>query len=529
MMRHIRRMCYPVAALAMLTGPLTLLSATPADAAYGGAVQAAPFGALPLADPAPASCPQRVALVNGGFERPAVTGGSVGFFPDASQNGVPGWLTTATDHQIELWTAPPNPTNTPPAEGRQFAELNANQVSTLYQDHPTTPGATLYWRLSHRGRLGVDTMALEIGAPGSPVRQRTVSDGTASWGTYTGTYTVPAGQTITRFSFRSISAAGGNRGIGNFLDDVFFGTAPCVVVTKTASPDGPVDVGDVVTYRLTARNEGGAPAENVKLTDAVPAGTSYVPGSLRVVDGPNTGDKTDQPGDDQGSFDPAANEVSFLLGDGATGSAPGTLPNTDGLPNGTTVEFQVKVDRAAAGGQIINRGSVGYENRLGETPEPLTSTSGDTTTKVNPAVDLSVIKSADQIRAVVGQTVTYRVSVRNAGPNDATGVTVQDALPPGLTFVSATPSAGAYDPATGIWTVGGLPKGAAATLTIHAKATATGRTTNTAIVRGTEKDLDPANDLDAVEVCVKLPPPCRSCAPDRCAACTPPTGQRAEG
>ncbi|WP_433249330.1 DUF7507 domain-containing protein [Streptosporangium sp. CA-135522] len=516
MMRHIRRMCYPVAALAMLTGPLTLLSANQADAA-----RIDPGRAALRAAPDPASCPGRVALVNGSFERPAVVGGAVGFFPDASQNGVPGWLTTATDHQIELWTGPPNPTNAVPAAGRQFAELNANQVSTLYQDHPTTPGAKLYWRLSHRGRLGVDTMSLDIGAPGAPVRQQVVSDGAGSWGSYTGTYTVPDGQTITRFSFHSISAAGGNPGIGNFLDDVFFGTAPCVVVTKDAIPVGPVDVGDVVTYRLIARNEGGAAAENVRLTDAIPAGTSYVPGSLRVVSGPNTGIKTDQPGDDQGGFDPVTGKVSFSLGDGATGATLGRLPNTAELPGGTTVEFQVRVDRAAAGKQITNQGAVDYENRLGSTPEPLTSTSGDVVTRVNPAVDLSLVKSADLTRATVGQTVTYRIAVRNAGPNDATGVTVKDVLPAGLSLVSATSSAGAYDPGTGVWTVGALAKGSTATLTIHAKAIAAGTKINTATVGGDQKDLDPTNDTDTVRVCVDPAPVCADCDPTRCASCSP--------
>ncbi|MET8340091.1 hypothetical protein ABZV14_36480 [Streptosporangium canum] len=64
--------------------------------------------------------------------------------------------------------------------------------------------------------------------------------------------------TVTGGAVNAISSAGGSRSIGNFLDDVFFGTAPCVVVTKAAIPAGPVDVGDVITCRLTARNEGGA-------------------------------------------------------------------------------------------------------------------------------------------------------------------------------------------------------------------------------------------------------------------------------
>ncbi|MBB2909606.1 putative repeat protein (TIGR01451 family) [Streptosporangium becharense] len=537
MMRHIRRMCYPVAALAVLAGPLAVGGATHAHAAQAGPApavpagpdtgragpptEAAPGGTVLRAGPDPASCPARVALVNGGFERPAASN-AVNFFPDASRNAadsVPGWLTTARDRTLEIWTGPANPTNTAPAEGRQFAELNANEVSTLYQDHATTPGAKLYWRLSHRGRQGTDTMALDIGAPGSPVPQRVMSDGTGAWGTHTGVYTVPAGQTTTRFAFRSVSAAGGVGSVGNFLDDVFFGTAPCVVVTKAAIPEGPVDVGDVITYRLTARNEGGGVAENVRLTDAVPAGTSYVPGSLRVVDGPNSGVKTDGPGDDQAAFDAATGKVFFLLGVGATGSAAGRLPNTADLPGGTTVEFRVKVGPAAAGKQVVNQGSVTYENRLGATPEPLTSTSGEASTRVNPAVDLSVVKSADPTTATIGQNVTYRLAVRNAGPSDATGVTVKDILPRGVAFVSATASAGDYVAATGTWRVGELAAGGTALLTIHVKATVAGERTNIVTVRGDEKDLDPANDIDAVRICVRPAASCENCCSARCVDC----------
>ncbi|NEE54930.1 DUF11 domain-containing protein, partial [Streptomyces sp. SID8455] len=212
----------------------------------------------------------------------------VEILPDSSQTQaakrVPGWLTTATDHRIELWRSGFN--GVPSAHGAQFAELNANQVSTLYQDLPSAPGTTLYWRLYHRGRQGNDTMALDIGAPGSAVEQRRFTDGTTAWGYYTGTYTVPAGQVLTRFAFRSISAAGGNQGIGNFLDGIFFGTAPYVELTKTAVPTGPLEVGDTVTYRVTAKNEGGGAAESLVLTDVIPQGTTYLPGSLRVVDGP---------------------------------------------------------------------------------------------------------------------------------------------------------------------------------------------------------------------------------------------------
>ncbi|GGO31087.1 DUF11 domain-containing protein [Microbispora bryophytorum] len=508
-------MCYPVAALLAAAVPLTLSGAVPADAAPARSEVAATAATVStaaqrLAAPDPASCPEQVALVNGGFEKPLVTG-TWASLPDASQsnpNAMPGWRTTATDHMIEVWSPR---MNVPAVEGAQFAELNANQVSTLYQDRPTTPGQKLYWRLSHRGRLGTDQMALDIGAPSGPAQQGTMSDGAGKWGAYHGSYTVPAGQTTTRFAFRSISAAGGNASVGNFLDDVFFGTPPCVVVTKSASPQGPVDVGAEITYRLTAVNKGGDVAQNVRLTDKVPTGTTYVPGSLRVVGGPGSGALTDQAGDDQAEFDAATGAISFRLGDGATDTAGGRLANDTTLPDGTTVEFRVKAGRSVAGKQVVNSGAVAYENRLGPEPEPLASTSGDAVTKVNPAVDLSVVKSADKTEVTVGETVTYRVTIANAGPNDATGVTVKDVLPSNLAFLSSTGSAGTY--AGGTWTVGTVAGGATATLVVRAKATAIGETVNTATVGGKELDLDPANDSDAVKVCVQREPFCPYCTP----------------
>lgn len=48
-------------------------------------------------------------------------------------------------------------------DGYQFAELNADEESTLYQ-YATTVGGNVYeWGLSHRGRYGIDQMAVIIG------------------------------------------------------------------------------------------------------------------------------------------------------------------------------------------------------------------------------------------------------------------------------------------------------------------------------------------------------------------------------
>lgn len=183
-----------------------------------------------------------VNLVNGSFEAPPVA--TIDWnISDASANPSVGWHTTATDKKLEFWRG--GASGVPSADGQQFAELNATQVSTLYQDLPTVPGTRLTWSLYHRGRLGTDVMRVLIGAPGSMGAQAPtgasspdISDDNTAWRRYTGVYVVPPGQTITRFAFDSVSAAGGTPTAGNFIDGVSFGTQPCSPAPKSAATEG---------------------------------------------------------------------------------------------------------------------------------------------------------------------------------------------------------------------------------------------------------------------------------------------------
>lgn len=107
------------------------------------------------------------AIKNGSFEEPAFHDKNS---PQWPANNVPDWDTTASDHLIEFGSTRkdgtvPHIVGKPNLQdsGCQFAELNADEESTLYQYAETVGGNVYEWGLSHRGRDGVDQMAVIIG------------------------------------------------------------------------------------------------------------------------------------------------------------------------------------------------------------------------------------------------------------------------------------------------------------------------------------------------------------------------------
>lgn len=117
------------------------------------------------------------------------------------------------------------------------------------------------------------------------------------------------------------------------------------------------------------------------------------------------------------------------------------------------------------------------------------------------AADIGIAKSVSNATPAVGTNVTFTVSAHNNGPNATTALQVTDLLPMGLTFVSASPSQGTYDPVTGIWDVGALAVGATATLQITATVKGTTPVTNTATRTSTSPiDPNPANDSSSTVV-----------------------------
>ena len=146
-----------------------------------------------------------------------------------------------------------------------YAELCAYEAGTaIYQDIKTVPGTLYKVRLKHASLYNgyLDKMQVMIGAPGheQPVEMtRTGVNGNgdklneksniiatkvsntgendrnhdSQWESYEGTYLIPAGQTVTRFTFRSVGSR--NLDHGNLLDDIVFDKAYKLSYDKNAS------------------------------------------------------------------------------------------------------------------------------------------------------------------------------------------------------------------------------------------------------------------------------------------------------
>ena len=115
--------------------------------------------------------------------------------------------------------------------------------------------------------------------------------------------------------------------------------------------------------------------------------------------------------------------------------------------------------------------------------------------------DLTLTKTVNDPTPTVGDTITYTVTLSNNGPDRATNVQVQDQLPSGLSFVSATPSEGAYDFAIAQWNVGTVNVGSPETLVILARVNSTEPQTNSAMITHADQyDPDPTGTVDGIVV-----------------------------
>ena len=222
-------------------------------------------------------------------------------------------------------------------------------------------------------------------------------------------------------------------------------------------------VGDEILVTINALNHGPNPATGIEVTDSLPAGFDFVSAAAS-----------------QGAYDSATGAWSV-----------GSLAVSE------TAQL-VLTAKVTAPGVITNLAVKTGQNE----PDPIVGNdSAAAATTATPAADLEVDKAVDRRDALVGETLTFTVRATNRGPSPATGITIADALPAGLSFVSATASQGSYDTPTGIWAVGALDSPAQATLTLVARVEQPGAlANNAAMVSQDQIDPNPINNSDAESV-----------------------------
>jgi len=347
----------------------------------------------------------------------------------------------------------------------------------------------LYGQVRGTGSLN---QTMDLGPGGTVVYTVTAMTTSAATATLvnTATITAPAGTTDPNPA-------------NNSSTDVDSLTHPAdLTVVKTVRDlnGGVLVAGDTLRYTIVVSNPATPlPAEaatNLILTDAIPANTTYKPGTLRITAGANSGAKTDAVDRDQAEFTGSA--VQFQLGAGA-GAGTGTpVGGTLSPGQSTTVTFDVMVNAGTPlGSAIINTATATATASVTGVPLQASDSVG---ISMAGGADLAIVKTAPA-SYTPGQPLTYTLVVTNAGPSTSTNALVEDVLPAGLTGATWTAvfTGGATGTASGSGNVNTnvtVPRGGRATYTVRATASSTlaGVLTNTATVTPTDGDPDPNPD-----------------------------------
>lgn len=233
-----------------------------------------------------------------------------------------GWSSTQTQGAMSEQRANAVELQKATGETTQMGELCASQKGTaIYQDIATTPGTLYRIELDHasRYRIHLDQMQVMVGAPGheQPVEMTRTSSNkygdkigeksttiathsTNPFGNqsskddfshYVGYYTIPAGQSVTRFTFRQVS--GVKTTSGNLLDNIVFTQAYKLDYDRNSDEATGQTPNDTATVKPAKTSATGG-VKNVADTNAslpghlVNGDFEYLPdGGWKTVDAPS--------------------------------------------------------------------------------------------------------------------------------------------------------------------------------------------------------------------------------------------------
>jgi uncharacterized repeat protein (TIGR01451 family) len=248
---------------------------------------------------------------------------------------------------------------------------------------------------------------------------------------------------------------------------ILLNTSSCAVADLAITKDDgrtAVSPGQAVTYTITATNNGPDAVSGATVVDVLPAMLASATWTCSASAG--------------GSCTPS--------GSGNINDAAVNLP-----VGGSATYTLTAVVAAPATGTLSNTATVTAPNGFTDPTSNNTATDVDT---ITPQADLALTKTDSPDPVSFGNTLSYTLTVTNNGPSAATNVTVTDAIPSGLEFVSASPGCGVSG---GVVTcaLGSLSADASASFTLNFTVSLTsGVIDNLAQVSASESDPDTGNN-----------------------------------
>ena len=231
-----------------------------------------------------------------------------------------------------------------------------------------------------------------------------------------------------------------------------------IVVEKTVDNLTP-SMGENVIFIITVTNKGPDHVKDLQIMDPLASGLRYV-------------------NDDSGGMYDSATGIWSI------GDLSGTAPDNSAVLNITCTVVQA--------GQTAN---IALIMNSGLKDPYTTNNSSAILLNGGAQADLALIKTVDNEKPFIGESITYTIMVANNSLNHANGVVVTDILPEGLIYQSSTVSKGTYDPGTGVWTLGDLAAGSSVSLDLTAEVESEDEIINTArITHMDQQDPDPTNN-----------------------------------